>query len=62
MVTVARETGDAERAAIAGELSRVFGKEVVPHLTVRPEILGGVVVRIGDTRDGRVDAASGWGC
>ena len=48
-VSVARETGDAERAAIAAELSRVFGKEVVPHLTVRPEILGGVVVRIGDS-------------
>jgi len=48
MVTVARETSDAEREAIAAQLSRVFGKQVVPHLSVHPEILGGVVVRIGD--------------
>ncbi len=48
MVKVARQTSDAERDAIAAQLSRVFGKEVVPHLSVHPEILGGVVVRIGD--------------
>jgi len=48
-VTVARETGDDERAAIATRLSSVVGKKVVPHLTIDPSILGGVVVRIGDT-------------
>lgn len=55
LVTVARETGDAERDAIAAQLSRVFGKQVVPHLTVHPGILGGVIVRIGDSvMDGSV--------
>jgi F-type H+-transporting ATPase subunit delta len=48
-VTVAREPGDGERAAIAQQLSRAYGKEVVPHFTVNPGILGGVVVRVGDT-------------
>ena len=55
MVSVARETNDADRAAIAKELSRVFGKQVVPHLSVHPEILGGLVVRVGDeVMDGSV--------
>jgi F-type H+-transporting ATPase subunit delta len=48
-VTVASETSPAERRAIAAELSRAYGKDVVPHVTVNPSILGGIVVRIGDT-------------
>ena len=48
-VTVAREADDRDRQLIAGELSRAFGKNVVPHYFVNPAILGGVVVRIGDT-------------
>ena len=48
-VTVAKETDDAGRAAIASQLSRMFGKEVVPHLSVDPSIMGGVVVHVGDT-------------
>jgi F-type H+-transporting ATPase subunit delta len=48
-VTVARETDEAGRTAIAGQLSRVFGKEVVPHIAVDPAIMGGVVVHVGDT-------------
>ena len=48
-VTVAREPGDGERGTIARELSRAYGKEVVPHFAVNPAILGGVVVRVGDT-------------
>ncbi len=48
-VTVARETGDDERDEIAKRLSAIVGKTVVPHLAVDPSILGGVVVRIGDT-------------
>jgi F-type H+-transporting ATPase subunit delta len=36
-------------------LSRVLGKTVVPHVTVNPAILGGVIVRVGDTvMDGSV--------
>jgi F-type H+-transporting ATPase subunit delta len=48
-VTVAKETDDAGRDAIASQLSRMFGKDVVPHLTVDPSIMGGVVVHVGDT-------------
>jgi F-type H+-transporting ATPase subunit delta len=48
-VTVAREADDRDRQLIAGELSRAFGKNVVPHYFVNPAILGGVVVRVGDT-------------
>ena len=48
-VTVAKPTGDEERARIAALLSKSIGKEVVPHLVVNPAILGGVVVRIGDS-------------
>lgn len=54
-VTVARETSDDERNAIAARLSKATGKTVVPHLSVDPAIIGGVVVRIGDTvMDGSV--------
>ena len=48
-VTVARETDDAGRAEIATHLSRMFGKQVVPHVSVDPSIMGGVVVHVGDT-------------
>ena len=48
-VTVAKETDDAGRTAIATHLSRMFGKEVVPHLSVDPAIMGGVIVHVGDT-------------
>lgn len=48
-VTVAKEPSDAEFKAIERELSRAFGKVVVPHLTTNPAIIGGVVVRVGDT-------------
>lgn len=48
-VTVAREPGDGERAMIAKQLSRAYDKEVVPHFFVNPNIIGGVVVRVGDT-------------
>lgn len=48
-VTVAREADERDREVIAGQLSRAFGKNVVPHYFVNPAILGGVVVRVGDT-------------
>lgn len=54
-VTVAREASEADRATIAARLSERLGKTVVPHLHVNPAILGGVVVRVGDTvMDGSV--------
>ncbi len=47
-VTLARPLQQALRAEIARRLSRVMGKEVVPHFTEDPGILGGIVVRVGD--------------
>jgi F-type H+-transporting ATPase subunit delta len=52
---VAREIGDEERSAVARQLTRTFGKQVVPHVRVNPAILGGLVIRVGDTvMDGSV--------
>lgn len=48
-VTVARDATTAELQAIEKQLSRAFGKTVVPHVTTNPAIIGGVVVRVGDT-------------
>jgi F-type H+-transporting ATPase subunit delta len=48
-VTLARESSDAEVQAIGAQLSRVFGKEVIPHVAIDPSIIGGVVVNVGDT-------------
>ena len=54
-VTVARASSPDEQRAIAAQLSRALGKQVVPHVRVNPAILGGVVVRVGDTvMDGSV--------
>lgn len=54
-VTVARETDAKSSAMIAERLSKVFRKEVVAHVSVDPRIVGGVVVRVGDTvMDGSV--------
>ncbi len=54
-VTVAREPDAGERESLVRELSRVLGKRVVPHLRIRSDILGGVIVRVGDTvMDGSV--------
>jgi F-type H+-transporting ATPase subunit delta len=54
-VTFAKAVSDADRDAMAAQLSKVLKKTVVPHVTVNPQILGGVVVRIGDTvMDGSV--------
>ncbi len=48
-VTLAREASEADRALIAKRLSERLGKVVVPHLHVNPAILGGVIVKVGDT-------------
>ena len=54
-VTVAREPAEPERDALARQLTRLFGKRVVPHITENPAILGGVIVKVGDTvMDGSV--------
>jgi F-type H+-transporting ATPase subunit delta len=48
-VTVAREPDDAMRASVEKQLGTITGKRVVPHFVVKPEILGGVIARVGDT-------------
>lgn len=47
-VTVSRPLDEGELAGIRDRIAKVLGKEVVPHLRVRPEILGGIVFRSGD--------------
>jgi F-type H+-transporting ATPase subunit delta len=54
-VMVAREPKGPEKEALARQLSRVLGKRVVPHITLNPAILGGLIVKVGDTvMDGSV--------
>jgi F-type H+-transporting ATPase subunit delta len=54
-VTVAREPAEPEKDALKRQLSRLFGKRVVPHFSINPAILGGVIVKVGDTvMDGSV--------
>jgi F-type H+-transporting ATPase subunit delta len=54
-VTVARDADEKTKKLIADRLSKVFNKTVVPHLTVDDRILGGLIVRVGDTvMDGSV--------
>lgn len=54
-VTVSRPYDAAATAAVGEALSKALGKTVVPHLTVDERIIGGVVVRVGDTvMDGSV--------
>ncbi len=58
-VTVARPLDGPTRKRLADELTRAMGhgRRVVPNVRVNPAILGGVIVRIGDTvADGSVRA------
>ncbi|MBT8487637.1 MAG: ATP synthase F1 subunit delta [Gemmatimonadetes bacterium] len=48
-VSVARPVDDATRDMIAEKLSAALGKRAIPHIRVKPEIIGGLVVRTGDT-------------
>ena len=48
-VTVARPPDDTTRTMIAEKLSAALGKEAIPHIQVDPGIVGGLVVRTGDT-------------
>jgi F-type H+-transporting ATPase subunit delta len=54
-VTVSREPDAKLEKVVTERLSRVLGKSVVPHFQVDESILGGTVIRIGDTvMDGSV--------
>jgi F-type H+-transporting ATPase subunit delta len=48
-VTVARSLDQQGLAAIRERLTALLGRTAIPHVRVKPEILGGVVVRAGDT-------------
>ena len=54
-VTVSREPNAKLERTVTERLSNVLGKSVVPHFTVDESILGGTIIRIGDTvMDGSV--------
>lgn len=48
-VTLARPVDEDTSAMIAERLSKALGKQAIPHIRVQPEIVGGLVVRTGDT-------------
>jgi F-type H+-transporting ATPase subunit delta len=48
-VTLARQADDAMKKLVAQRLTGVLGKEAIPHFRVKPEIIGGLVVRTTDT-------------
>ena len=54
-VTLAREPLPGEVEAIAASLSRTLGRTAVPHVRINPDIIGGVIVRVGDdVKDGSI--------
>jgi F-type H+-transporting ATPase subunit delta len=54
-VTLAAPVDDELRDVIARQLSRTIGRPVVPQVRINPNILGGIIVRIGDrVMDGSV--------
>ncbi|HSH74847.1 MAG TPA: ATP synthase F1 subunit delta [Longimicrobiales bacterium] len=48
-VTLARKADEGTQRLIAERLSAVLGREAIPHFRVKPEIIGGLVVRTTDT-------------
>lgn len=48
-VTVSRPLGGEELESLTGRLSDLLDRKAIPHVRVDPAILGGVVVRAGDT-------------
>ena len=54
-VTLAKQPTDEETARLVASLRKALGKDVVPNVRVDPAILGGVIVKMGDTvMDGSV--------
>lgn len=47
-VVVARPVNEPWKDDVAWRLSRLLGKTVIPEVRVRPQILGGIIVRAGD--------------
>jgi F-type H+-transporting ATPase subunit delta len=48
-VQVARPMDEEEMDGVRKRLSAILGKEAIPHVRVRPELVGGIVFRSGDT-------------
>lgn len=48
-VTVARPLDEQALKSVTERLTALLGRTAVPHVRVKPEILGGIVVRAGDT-------------
>jgi F-type H+-transporting ATPase subunit delta len=48
-VTVARPLDEQALRVVAERLTALLGRTAIPHVRVKPEILGGIVVRTGDT-------------
>ena len=48
-VSVARPLETSTLSALSERLTALLGVEAIPHVKIRPSILGGVVVRVGDT-------------
>ena len=47
-VTVARPLDDTTENVVSERLSKMLGKQAIPHIRVKPEILGGLIIRTGD--------------
>jgi F-type H+-transporting ATPase subunit delta len=48
-VTVSRPLEAGELASLTGKLSDLLDRKAIPHVRVDPGILGGVIIRAGDT-------------
>lgn len=48
-VTVARPLDEEGLATVRDRLTTLLGRDAIPHVRVKPEILGGIVVKTGDT-------------
>jgi F-type H+-transporting ATPase subunit delta len=48
-VTVARPLDEQALRVVTERLTGLLGRTAIPHVRVKPEILGGIVVRAGDT-------------
>ena len=49
VVTVARELDAPTVDELAEKLSTLLGREAIPHVRVKPQILGGIHLKMGDT-------------
>jgi F-type H+-transporting ATPase subunit delta len=48
-ITSASELNDAQKTALIGTLERLSGKKIQAKYSLQPQLLGGAVVKIGDT-------------